>query len=107
MGMKKVEVYECSCEKCGKGWVTRKLEKPERCPYCGARTWDVVGERSKHVAPGVEKVRRVTRESGVKVVESKMVPAGVVIGLPVRLCQHKADARKCQRPACKNRRNEV
>lgn len=40
MSKKRVERYECGCEKCGHEWVTRNSEVPKICPKCKSHLWD-------------------------------------------------------------------
>jgi len=37
---KKVEVYDCACEKCDHNWVSLAVLPPAICPSCKSRAWN-------------------------------------------------------------------
>lgn len=43
MAVKKITMLECTCEKCGKVWISRTSEPPAVCPGCKNPRWQKVG----------------------------------------------------------------
>ena len=39
MRIRKEELDQCECQKCGYKWTPRK-KKPKSCPECKSRDWD-------------------------------------------------------------------
>ncbi|MBS3076150.1 hypothetical protein J4481_00210 [Candidatus Pacearchaeota archaeon] len=50
MSKKEVKVYECICERCKHGWITRTEDLPVVCPKCKSPYWDKLTNRNENRA---------------------------------------------------------
>lgn len=41
---KYIQVFECSCVRCGRDWDSKLPSPPKKCPWCGSRNY--------HLKPG-------------------------------------------------------
>jgi len=67
MSAKKISLtrYECRCElrDCpgyGKSWISKDPEVPERCSFCGRRTWNGSDKRKNVVLTALGKTQRLS-----------------------------------------------
>jgi len=51
-----VTMWQCVCEKCAKGWLSRSSVVPAQCPNCKSTKWDKTGAVKNIVQSQVEKV---------------------------------------------------
>lgn len=64
MSVKKITttIYRCTCElpDCGKSWRSVGAQIPERCRWCGRRTWNGQDLRPKHLVTAKGKTQCIS-----------------------------------------------
>lgn len=65
--------YRCRCELkdcpgCGKSWLSKDSEIPERCAFCGRRTWNGKDKRKNVTVTAFGRTQRISewaKETGI------------------------------------------